>query len=156
MLFRSHPDTQSEDKKEWAEAKFKEINEAYEILSNEASRKNYDIELEYDKDSAIKAICVKNEHLQNLVNELQNELNVLKKHINSKNKNTINSEINSYNTSEYVASNEQAHFTEPQEYVYYETKIPYTKNKLKDLLAFVITIFCILFVRIFALENSFY
>lgn len=73
-----HPDTQSEDKKEWAEAKFKEINEAYEILSNEDARKDYDIELDYDKNSAVKAIIAKNEYLQNLVEELQNELNYLK------------------------------------------------------------------------------
>lgn len=77
-----HPDTQSEDKKEWAEAKFKEINEAYEVLSNEDARKDYDIELDYDKNSVVEAILAKNKHLQHLVEELQNELNYLKSHNN--------------------------------------------------------------------------
>lgn len=78
-----HPDTQNADKKEWAEAKFKEINEAYEILSNEDARKDYDIELDYDKNSIVEALYSKNEHLQQLVEELQNELNYLKNQTNT-------------------------------------------------------------------------
>lgn len=78
-----HPDTQSDDKKEWAEIKFKEINEAYEVLSNEDAKKEYDIELDYDKNSVVQALCAKNEHLQHLVDELQNELNFLKNHANT-------------------------------------------------------------------------
>ena len=37
-----HPDTY-EGKKEFAESKMKEINEAYDILSDEAKRKEYEI-----------------------------------------------------------------------------------------------------------------
>lgn len=74
-----HPDTQSEDKKDWAEAQFKEINEAYEILSNAELRKNYDVELDHDKNGVFQALCAKNEYLQNLVEELQNELKYVKK-----------------------------------------------------------------------------
>lgn len=37
-----HPDTQPEDKKEEAEKKFKQINEAYEVLSDPEKRKKYD------------------------------------------------------------------------------------------------------------------
>lgn len=37
-----HPDTQPEEKKEEAEKKFKEINEAYEVLSDPEKRKKYD------------------------------------------------------------------------------------------------------------------
>lgn len=40
-----HPDTQTDDNKLWAESKFKEINEAYKVLSNIEKRKNYDVEL---------------------------------------------------------------------------------------------------------------
>lgn len=71
---RYHPDTQSEDKKDWAEAKFKEINEAYEILSDKEARAKYDIELDCDKNSVLETMCAKNEYLQHLVEELQNEL----------------------------------------------------------------------------------
>lgn len=37
-----HPDVHSSYKKKWAEAKFKELSEAYEVLSNSERRKNYD------------------------------------------------------------------------------------------------------------------
>lgn len=154
---RYHPDTQSEDKKQWAEEKFKEINEAYEILSNEDSRKNYDVELEYDKDSVIKAICAKNEHLQNLVKELQNELDRINNHINNENKNNMYS-TPKINTNKYKSpyNHNNTVYNEPQEeYVYYE-RVPYTKNRLKDFLAFIITLFCIIGFRIFTLENSVY
>lgn len=77
---RYHPDTQPEDKKAWAEEMFKKINEAYEVLSNPEAREKYDIELDYDKNSAIQALCAKNEHLQKLVEELENELKQVKSH----------------------------------------------------------------------------
>ncbi len=161
---RYHPDTQNEDKKEWAEEKFKEINEAYEVLSNEDSRKNYDVELEYDKDSAIKAICAKNEHLQHLVEELQNELNNIRSHTNYENSNNMysNNENNEFKepfkNPEPTYSNNfnRTVYTKPQEeYIYYK-RVPYTKNKLKDFLAFIITLLCIIGIRIFTLENSIY
>lgn len=163
---RYHPDTQSEDKKEWAEEKFKEINEAYEVLSNDDSRKSYDVELEYDKDSAIKAICAKNEHLQHLVEELQNELNNVRNRVNYENQNNMYSKFdsNKNDSSEFKKPFQDVNpsnfnktvYTKPQEeYVYYE-RVPYTRNKLKDLLAFVITIACIIGLRIFTLENSVY
>ncbi len=44
-----HPDLQEESQKQEAERKMKQINEAYDILSNEEKRKQYDIELEQTK-----------------------------------------------------------------------------------------------------------
>ncbi len=41
-----HPDLQEESQKKIAEEKMKLINEAYEILSDDERRKNYDIQLE--------------------------------------------------------------------------------------------------------------
>lgn len=43
-----HPDIQPRDKLYWAEVNFKEITEAYDVLSNPTLRKNYDMELKYD------------------------------------------------------------------------------------------------------------
>lgn len=37
-----HPDMQPEDKKKWAEEKFKEISEAYSVLSNNKKKEEYD------------------------------------------------------------------------------------------------------------------
>lgn len=44
-----HPDLQPQETKEKAEQKMKQINEAYEILSNEAKRKQYDEKLNLEK-----------------------------------------------------------------------------------------------------------
>lgn len=40
-----HPDTWPRDKLFFAESKFKEVTEAYEVLSNEELRKNYDLKI---------------------------------------------------------------------------------------------------------------
>lgn len=40
-----HPDIQPTDKLFWAESKLKELNEAYEVLSNPNSRQNYDLKI---------------------------------------------------------------------------------------------------------------
>lgn len=164
---RYHPDTQSDDKKAWAEEKFKELNEAYEVLSNDESRKNYDIELDYDKNSVIDALCAKNENLQHLVKELQKELEYVKAHNNE----TFNS-FNNFKTVEtqpqdnlYNSENIQTAIPNYNEYYrvvpqyepsYYEEKNFYKKSKLKDILAFFITIIFIIGLRILTLENTIY
>lgn len=42
---RYHPDLQKQEEKQKAEKKMKQINEAYDILSNEQTRKEYDAKL---------------------------------------------------------------------------------------------------------------
>lgn len=45
-----HPDLQQGIEKEKAEKKMKELNQAYEILSDEEKRRQYDLELEQDQE----------------------------------------------------------------------------------------------------------
>lgn len=69
-----HPDTQPEDKKQWAEQKFKELNQAYEILSDAEKRIEYDATLEEEVSEVQLALIKKNQYLSDLVKELQDKL----------------------------------------------------------------------------------
>lgn len=44
-----HPDIQPRDKLFWAEVNFKEVTEAYNVLSNRELRREYDMKLQYEK-----------------------------------------------------------------------------------------------------------
>ena len=46
LVKKYHPDLQAETKREDAEKKMKQINEAYDILSNPSKRNEYDVQLE--------------------------------------------------------------------------------------------------------------
>lgn len=96
-----HPDVQTPDKIKWAEDKFKEIGEAYEILSNDEKRSSYDLKLEnefnnsqidansYDTSNNIDNSIY--EDLQAHNQELQQEINNLKLNSNTiKNNDTAN------------------------------------------------------------------
>jgi len=52
LVKRYHPDLQPPEKREVAEKKMKEINEAYEILGDKTKRKQYDEELAYTSTSS--------------------------------------------------------------------------------------------------------
>lgn len=69
-----HPDTQSEDKKDYAEKIFKQINEAYETLSNPEKRKKYNQLIGQNTISIEEYNKLYNEN-QNLQNELNNTFN---------------------------------------------------------------------------------
>ena len=49
-----HPDLQTEDNKEKAEEKMKQLNEAYEILIDDEKRKQYDLELQTKRDEELR------------------------------------------------------------------------------------------------------
>ena len=87
LVKKYHPDLQKENLKSKYEEKIKNINEAYEVLSNVEKRKNYDLNLKSNEISV--------EDYNNLYNEniyLKKEINNLK----NLNKNIINNENNNY------------------------------------------------------------
>ena len=70
LVRKNHPDLQPPEKKEYAENTLKKINEAYEILSNEQKRKNYDLELERIRQENEK---IKNAQIQDEINKRVSE-----------------------------------------------------------------------------------
>lgn len=86
LVKKYHPDLQESNLKENYEEKLKEINEAYEVLSNPEKRKDYDINLNDN-------IVSKDEYntLYNENTELRNEINYLRNNVNNyQHQNNIN------------------------------------------------------------------
>ena len=77
-----HPDLQENNEDKKSEEKFKEIAEAYEVLSNEEKRKAYDEELLYFKNTEYQANSNAENpvliDLENYCRELENEIHVLR------------------------------------------------------------------------------
>ena len=91
LVKKYHPDLQEAEKKAFFEQKLKEINEAYDILSNTEKRKQYDIELE----------SIEKRKIENLYNEninLKNELNNIKDISKNNYYTSQNSNTKSYST----------------------------------------------------------
>jgi len=77
-----HPDANT-DNKEFAEAKFKEISEAYEVLSDVTKKIDYDMALE--EEEKIFSESPKLQELQNYCSQLEQEIEFLKAERNNQN-----------------------------------------------------------------------
>ena len=160
-----HPDA-NPDNKEEAETKFKEISEAYEVLSDEEKRKNYDLELE-DESNSQSVPIEEYIDLQNYCKNLENTLdsfngtytettyssqepnysNSNKSNNNSNNTNNINNnfqyDVNTAQNKAYQdAINKAYHDAYINNLRNMGYKIHYKqtfKEKLKNLLALIIT-----------------
>lgn len=156
-----HPDTQDEDKKQWAEEQFKLLNEAYEVLSCEEKRESYTKELEFDKNSQLNALLLKNADLEIQVEDLQLELDNLRN--SAIHQQSINNNFETYRQTKQQAQeyiqNFNNYYTEPQtnpaeqfsqEETYYEAHYHPFKAKMKSLASLLITI-CIIILISFIL-----
>lgn len=102
LVKKYHPDLQQEEEKQNAEEKMKQINEAYEILSNEEKRREYDITLENERKQEEKDSYVNVQRQETANQETYNEnsnQNVYKnqrvnENTNYKNQKKIQKEIN--------------------------------------------------------------
>lgn len=137
---RYHPDTKEESKKTWAEEKFKEINQAYEILSTAEKRKEYDIELNNKKNMELYTLSLQKEKLETRVIELELQLESIQSQEEIAG---INQNINPYTNPNLYQRNYTQQPSQNEVYYTYSTPI---KNRWKDLLAFTIAIFLLFFI----------
>ena len=68
LVKKYHPDLQPDDEKKSAEDKIKEINEAYEVLSDKIKRENYDRKLQAERITAEKVKAKINNNQNNYSN----------------------------------------------------------------------------------------
>ena len=81
-----HPDANSIDKKQWAEEKFKKINEAYEVISNEEKREEYDRNLKRQEEQYL----IENEDLKSKYQKLYEQNQILKSELEKLSSNPAN------------------------------------------------------------------
>ena len=91
-----HPDLQPDEKKHESEEKFKLINEAYEVLSDEIKKTEYD--------SSLKANHVSQEQYDFLYQENENLKNIIN-NLNAKISNSNNSYENKFHSTNDVSEN---------------------------------------------------
>lgn len=161
-----HPDLQPEENKKQAEEILKDINEAYEILSNPVSKVDYDNSLKenYISEEDYKNLYNQNEILKNKLNNIyQKEKNI--NNINSENinypKNNINDNLKKQE--EFFAKQQaenlkyQEELQRAREKAYHDAYIQDLKNRgykikykktFKDYLKGFITIFIVIIVLI--------
>lgn len=148
-----HPDTQPEDKKAWAEEKFKELNNAYEVISNEEKRKLYDEEISNDFDEEVVIYLKKeNDELKQKIDYLQNQINSqTTANQTSFNQNPQSSYYNNFNPYEYFKKAQAYYANYEPTYTYKKPNLKNSlKKKLKDIFAFVLAI-SIMLIIFFAL-----
>ena len=145
-----HPDLQPPEKLKWADEKFKELGEAYEVLSDEVSRQNYDIQLsEYkSKNNDYDNLLAHTQELENELNTLREESlnsNIQNNEIYQNELNNITNTINNAIRDAYSNAYNDAYNNSVESHSYNKTIKNYFKNLLTLLLT-ILAIFCISFV----------
>lgn len=157
-----HPDANSEDKKEWAEEKFKKINEAYEVISDEEKRVEYDKKLEQEKEKNLidsKNLQDKYEKLYEQNQILKNELASLRaNHQNAiyqdnniseeKNYSSMQEDINRQVSQTIDKAYHDAYIQRMRDYGYKIYHKKTLKERAKDLFSFLIAILVALIILI--------
>lgn len=137
-----HPDLQSDNLKHFYEEKFKLINEAYEVLSDEEKRKNYDetIKINTITKQEYEAICMENQQLRNTIIELQNELSFRNNnldYISYNESKSYNNSFNNINNNQY-SNQYNDDFNQYNNYNTNNTDDYKIKNKIKLLITIII------------------
>lgn len=158
-----HPDLQPDENKHEAEEKFKLINEAYEILSDEIKKSEYDANLleNHISQEQYNSLHQENEYLRNVIDELNkknisNQDNTITSQTNINNIPNRNNESNNsnfYNDPNYYKDYEET-LKKAYENAYHDAYIQDLKNRgykirykktfkdhIKTIIAFILTLF---------------
>ncbi len=130
-----HPDLQEESQKVIADEKLKEINEAYEVLSNPQLRSSFDAKFQQSFVSRedFNKISMENEQLYNEINTLRqqkysqndyNHYNANNSNMNSYNSNSFNNDFSNLQQNIYNNQNQ-----EYQNQLEYETQMQQAREK---------------------------
>ena len=161
---RYHPDLQPEDKKSIAEEKMKQINEAYDILSDDNKRREFDNKLlkmrQKEENEKIQR-TLRNERAKNdinqFVNRTENNNNVSERYDQNNRQTATNNNINYSKFSDgynYVRMDNRKNPVY-REKSYFENMLSYKLRQLKELfLTIVIMIGIIWLVWIFPLTHN--
>jgi len=151
-----HPDTTNEPNKKTAEEKFKIISEAYEILSNDEKRKQYDLELEQNNPT------ISYEEYMDVVNQRDTLNNNLRNsqynqnHYTQKQSTQTNPNINNrYSNNQYSNTN-----SNKKTYYYTDTGKPasafdYYRYKIKTFFSNIAFYVLLIFLIILIIRNIF-
>ena len=161
---RYHPDLQPEDKKSIAEEKMKQINEAYDILSDDNKRREFDNKLlkmrQIEENEKIQR-TVWNERAKNdinqFVNRTENNNNVSERYDQNNRQTATNNNINYSKFSDGYNYGRMDNRKNPvyREKSYFENMLSYKLRQLKELfLTIVIMIGIIWLVWIFPLTHN--
>lgn len=99
LIKKNHPDLFEGEEKTKAEEKVKELNEAYEILSDKERRAKYDAELEQNSSNAdltIETLIQENEYLKSVIQEKNNLIKEYLEEIGFDTRNIANENLYEY------------------------------------------------------------
>ncbi len=157
-----HPDLQNDINKDKYTELFKEINEAYEILSNIKTRQEYDIHFSNSKisENDFNKVLAENRMLKEELNNIMHNINTSKQSNRAPNQNTNNINSSKQQYTNNTQSNYQENLDAIRQQAYYDSYITDLKNRgykirykksfkdyLKSAIALIITII-VLFIII--------
>lgn len=144
LVKKYHPDLYESPKKQYATKKIKEINEAYNILSDDFLREQYDIELEKQE---IEQLNKKYQIRQNNIDNSNQEKQTNNKHqepnksSNTKNKREIQNKNNVGTLAGLIELCKEIYKSKPK-------REEFKRNTKKDILALILAIISVIIIGI--------